>query len=357
MRWDIESFNIESWDSIIKGRQTWEGGKYRHKSNGGTDPKFKDMDDPAFYNLVQDRWSYVYSELFYKTKLHCGGKTKLWMYGMGPVGKLAPPVHDQFNQKGELSGHWQSAKSVWRITNSVNHKSVAETLDYMEPWDMIPTDGMFGIALRPDPAQPGWWYSTDIIMLKKPAQKKVTKGPPTRFSVTEIGPADNGMRRVKISLHAQDGTLRPADKEYGAFFQDWHGSITATIPKGQHSAEMVVHPSGPYVEQEDGLLMLAWNNMYCQRYHEPKKLGFMNWEPTHRTEGLFTTDLFEQRVYDAMVAFANLQNYGHCLLGRQYGRPRQRDGAGVPDPGKQEDRTVQIPHRESGSLSDGRQPG
>jgi hypothetical protein len=183
-------------------------------------------------------------------------------------------------------------------------------LDYMEPWDMIPTDGMFGIALRPDPAQPGWWFSTDIIMLKKPAQKKVTKGPPTRFSVTEIGPADNGMRRVKISLHAQDGTLREADKEYGAFFQDWHGSVTATIPKGQHTAELVVHPSGPYVEQEDGLLMLAWNNMYCQRYHEPKKLGFINWEPTHRTEGLFTTDLFEQRVYDAMVAFANLQNYG-----------------------------------------------
>jgi hypothetical protein len=46
LRWDIEGVPYEGWEAALKGRQVWQGGKYRHKNNGGTDPNFKDMDDP-----------------------------------------------------------------------------------------------------------------------------------------------------------------------------------------------------------------------------------------------------------------------------------------------------------------------
>lgn len=312
-RWDIESFNHESWQGIIKGRQVWEGGKYRHQINGGSNPEFKDMDDPGFFYYVQNRWGYVFSELFYKTKFYGGGKIKIWMYGWGPIGKAHPGISDQFDVNGKFHPQWTDGKFIWRNKNNINNKSVSETLDYMEPWDIIPTNGTWGIAQQLGPT---WWYSTDIILLDKAPQDRVTSGKPTRFSITDLGDAgmDNAgykKRRVRISLRAQDGTLRLSDKDnLSVFFQDWHGDIKADIPKGQHTIEMTVYTWSPLLDGEDDILILCWNNMYCQRYQEPQKLGFVNWEPTPRTEGLFTTSLFSQRVYDAMIAFTNLQNYG-----------------------------------------------
>jgi hypothetical protein len=66
---------------------------------------------------------------------------------------------------------------------------------------------------------------------------------------------------------------------------------------------------------DDQFLLVIWNTLYTSRYLEPTKLGFLNWEPTPRTYlfgaySLSTTDLFEQRMHDAIVAFTNLQNYG-----------------------------------------------
>ena len=59
--------------SILRGRQVWENGKYRHVLNGGTDPTYKNWDDYQFFDHVQHRWSYVFTELFYKTKLYSNG--------------------------------------------------------------------------------------------------------------------------------------------------------------------------------------------------------------------------------------------------------------------------------------------
>ena len=306
MRWDIEQFNPEGWSEIIKGRQVWEGGKYRHRNNGGNTPEFRDIDDNSFYYQVQNRWSYVFSELFYKTKLFAGGQIKVWLYGSGPVGKMTPRYQPQFDDKGNIT--WKNVRFIWNNRNNINNKTVAETVDYMEPWDAIPTHGMFGIAQLDKSNQ---WVNTDILLLDNAPKSTLSVGKPTRFSITELGEVDNKMKRVRISLHGQDGTLRVADKDnYGVFFQDYRGTIQGNMPKGQHSLEMTVYPWEPIKDEEDGVLISAWTNMYIQRYHEPQKLGFMNWEPSPRTEGLFTTTLFDQRVYDALIAFINLQNYG-----------------------------------------------
>ncbi len=311
MRWDIESFNHEDWAGIIKGRQVWEGGKYRHRNNGGNNPEFQDMDDIGFNFYVQDRWGYIFSELFYRTKLYSGGQIKVWMYGWGPVGKLNPGYNSQFEANGGISNQWKYAKYIWNNKNRFNNKTVSETVDYMEPWDMLSSHGRFAIVTKSDPVNnSGWQVSTDIIALKNPIQNRVVKGKPTRYSATDLGPADNDKRRVKVSLHGQDGTIRLADKDYTVFFEDWRGSITSSIPKGQSNTEMVVYPWPDLKKAEDESLILMWNNMYCQRYHEPQKLGFINWEPTPRTENLFISDIFEQRIYDAIIALANLQNYG-----------------------------------------------
>lgn len=308
MRWDIESFNPEGLDQAVKGRQVWEGGKYRHRSNGGNNQDFQDMDDLTFFYFVMSRWSYVFSELLYKTKFFSGGQVKIWMYGTGPVQLENPGFHRQFEDNGDIFNQWKYPKFVWNTRNNYNNRTVAEVADYMEPSDLIPTYGTWAVAQL---STNGQWISSEILLLDKQVQGVITKGSPTRFSITDMGDAGNNQRRVRVSLRGQDGSLRLCNQDnYGIFFESWRGKSQVNFPRGQHTLEMTVPIWEPIRDGEDGVVIVTWNNMYCQRYQEPQKLGFINWEPAPRTENLFITTIFEQRIYDAMVAFTNLQNYG-----------------------------------------------
>ena len=313
IRWDIESIFFGDWNGIARGRQVWEGGKYRHNTNGGTNPEFKDMDDGQFFNYVQERWSYIYTELYYKTRLY--SKSKIWAYGLGPIGQIDPGNKPQFDDNGNISSWWSAPNGgiIWRVRNRFNNRVLEEELDYMEPTDFIPYYFVWAIVQKNE--QYNYWYSTDIIRLKESPKTNVTAGVPTRYYVTDLGTASNGNRRARVSLHAQDGSLRVAHKELKVSFQHWRGHTEAIIPAGSHSVELTTTAPEQVWADEEQYLMLVWNTLYCSRYIEPTKLGFANWEPTPRTflfgsYPLSTSDLFEQRIYDAMIAFSNLQNFG-----------------------------------------------
>jgi hypothetical protein len=314
LRWDIETFFNASWIDILEGRQVWENGKYRHVLNGGTDPNFRDLDDSQFFDYVQHRWSYVFTELYYKTKLY-SQNAKVWMYGLGPVSQIDPFVFPQFDDNGNIDSSWGALYNpIWKLRNKFNNRSVNEELNYMEAWDFIQQFSMWAI-LKYDSVN-NYWGNTDIIRLKNTPKTNTTTGAPTRYHLVDIGAdAATGNRRVRVSLHAQDGSLRLADREYRVTFQHWRGFTEVTIPAGTHSVELTTTSPELVWQTDDHFLLLIWNTIYCSRYHEPTKLGFINWEPTPRTYNfspysLATTDIFEQRVYDAIVGFANLQNYG-----------------------------------------------
>lgn len=312
IRWDIESIFFGDWPGIMRGRQTWEGGKYRSKWNGGTNPTFKDMDDAQFFDYVQERWSYIYTELYYRTRLY--SKSKVWAYGLGPIGQIDPGNKPQFDEKGAISEWWNKPGGgiIWTVKNRFNNRILKDELDYIEPTDFIPYYNVWGIVQQ---SEYGYWYSTDIIRLREVPKTNVTVGVPTRYYVTDLGVAANGNRRARISLHAQDGSLRLADKEYKVTFQHWRGNTEVNIAKGQHSVEITTTSPEPGWADSENFLMMVWNTLYCSRYIEPFKLGFANWEPTPRTflfgsYPLVTSDIFEQPIYDAMIAFCNLQNFG-----------------------------------------------
>ena len=313
IRWDIEYIYHANWDAVIKGRQVWQGGKYRHKANGGTNAAFKDLDDSQFFELVQDRWRFMYTELIYRTKQY-SQQAKVWMYGWGPIGDTTPFSKPQFDEQGNISVWWKEPLGrFWNTRNSYNNLSMRDVIDYMEPGDFIPYYSVWAI-LQQDP-QYGYWGSTDIIRLKNPPKTNNTAGKPTRYHLTDIGPTPRGTRIVKVSLHAQDGSLRNADKDYKITFQHWRGNAEVNIPQGQSSVEIITTSPDLVWLDDEGFLLVVWNTLYTSRYLEPTKLGFANWEPTPRTflngpYPLCTTDLFDQRIYDAMIAFTNLQNFG-----------------------------------------------
>jgi len=314
LRWDIETFYNGEWLSILRGRQVWENGKYRHYLNGGTNSTFKNLDDSQFFDYVQHRWSYVFTELYYKTKLYSKG-AKVWQYGLGPINQASPFIFSQFDDNGNINSSWSTPNNpIWKLRNNINNRIVNEELDYMESWDFIPQYAMWAI-LKQD-IQNKSWGNTDIIRLKNPPKTNTITGAPTRYNITDIGAdAASGNRRVRISLHAQDGSLRIAEQEYRVTFQHWRGSTEVNIPIGKHTVEITTTSPELSWQSDDEFLLIIWNTIYCTRYQEPAKLGFINWEPTPRTYidgpySLATTDIFEQRIYDAVVGFSNLQNYG-----------------------------------------------
>jgi hypothetical protein len=314
LRWDIETFSNAEWLAILKGRQVWENGKYRHAFNGGTNPAFKDMTDAQFFDFVQHRWSYVFTELVYKTRLY-SNNSKIWQYGAGPINQMDPFIFQQFDENGNIGSNWKNPNNpIWNLRNNINNRALNEELNYMEAWDFVQQFAMWAI-LQYD-SQYKQWMNTDIIRLKNPPKTNVTAGAPTRYHIVDIG-ADptTKNRRVRVTLHAQDGSLRAADQAYRVTFQHWRGFAEVTFPVGAHTIEITTTSSELVWQTDDHFLLLIWNTMYCARYHEPTKLGFINWEPTPRTYNfspysLATTDIFEQRIYDAIVGFANLQNYG-----------------------------------------------
>lgn len=312
IRWDIEAIPINDINRTIKGRQVWEGGKYRHQSNGGTDAFFRNMDDNQFYNYAQERWSYVYTELIYKTKLY--SQSKVWLYSWGPSGQMDPSVFPQFGEDGTPSVWWKNPIGFWKIRNRFNNRTIADELSYFEPPDLIQYYGMWSV-LQPDPIN-NIWGNTGFIKLKTTPKTTTTVGVPTRYHLTDIGSDPNtGNRRIRVSLHAQDGSLRVADKTYRVIFQHYLGNTHIDLPKGASSIEMTT--TSPFTSwvNDDFFMAIVWNTIYVNRYHEPTKLGFINWEPTPRTflnseYALSTTDLFEQPIHDAVVGFSNLQNCG-----------------------------------------------
>lgn len=314
LRWDIETFSNAEWISILRGRQVWENGKYRHHLNGGTDPNFNNLDDTQFFDYVQHRWSYVFTELFYKTKLY-SKNAKIWQYGAGPINQMDPFIFQQFDDNGNVHSGWSSPNNpIWKLRNTFNNRAVNEELNYMESWDFVQQFAMWAI-LKYD-SENNYWGNTDIIRLKNTPKTNISTGVPTRYHIVDIGsdPA-TGNRRARISLHAQDGSLRLADKEYRVTFQHWRGYAEVTFPIGTHTIELTTSSPELTWQTDDHFLLLIWSTLYCARYQEPTKLGFINWEPTPRTYNfgpysLATTDIFEQRIYDAVVGFANLQNYG-----------------------------------------------
>ncbi|MFN4146853.1 MAG: hypothetical protein ACK4GN_13590 [Runella sp.] len=314
IRWDIETFANDGWLTILRGRQVWENGKYRHSLNGGTVVPFKDWDDQQFFDFLQHRWSYVFTELFHKTKLY-SRNSKIWQYGAGPITQLDPLIFPQFDETGKIHSSWnRPANPIWQLRNNINNRSVTGELDYMESWDFVQQYAMWSILQYNN--QHNYWTNTDFIRLRNTPKTNVTEGVPTRYHVVDLGinPATN-TRRARISLHAQDGSLRLADRTYRVTFQHWRGDAEVDIPKGSHTVELTTTSPELKWQTDDHYLMIMWNTMYCSRYHEPTKLGFINWEPTPRTFNFGTyslsmTDIFEQRIYDAVVAFANLQNYG-----------------------------------------------
>ncbi|MBB3839426.1 hypothetical protein FHS57_003432 [Runella defluvii] len=316
LRWDIETFSNSEWSSILRGRQVWENGKYRHAFNGGTDPTYKNWDDQQFFDHVQHRWSYVFTELFYKTKLYSNG-AKIWQYGAGPINQMDPFIFPQFDDNGNIHSNWGVPNNpIWKLKNKFNNRAVNEELNYMEAWDFVQQFAMWAV-LQYD-SNVNYWVNTDIIRLKETPKTNVTAGVPTRYHIVDIGADPNtplGNRRVRVSLHAQDGSLRNADKTYRITFQHWRGFAEIDIPAGSNSVELTTTSPELVWQTDDHFLLLIWSTIYCARYQEPTKLGFLNWEPTPRTYNfspysLATTDIFEQRIYDAMIGFANLQNYG-----------------------------------------------
>jgi hypothetical protein len=314
LRWDIENLPYESWDAILKGRQVWQNGQYRHQINGGTDPKFKDMNDPAFFDFVLDRWRYVFSELIYKTKLYSGAK--VWLYGTGPLQPIDSFNKDQFDAAGNISVWWkQSINSLWGRSNSYNQRKLSDEVSYMEPWDNLADIEPFAV-LKLNTSNN--WEQTDMIRLKTNPKNSTVAGTPTRYLITDIdGSGPNGSRKVKVSLHAQDGSLRVADRPYKIVYYHWKGYVETTIQAGISEIEfMTTAPSAKDLERdEDRFLIDIWNTLYAYRNIEKQKLGFMNWEPSPRFNmtapyALSSNDIFNQRVYDAMVAFTNLQNFG-----------------------------------------------
>lgn len=312
LRWDIETFSNAEWISILRGRQVWDNGKYRHAFNGGTDPAFKDLTDSQFFDYVQHRWSYVFTELFYKTRYY-SNNSKIWQYGAGPVNQADPFIFRQFDDNGNVT--YNTANNpIWNLRNKFNNRAVNEELNYMEGWDFVQQFAMWAI-LQYD-SQYKQWVNTDIIRLKNPPKTNVTPGAPTRYHIVDIGvDTTTGNRRVRVTLHAQDGSLRAANQAYRVTFQHWRGFAEANFPAGTHTLELTTTSPELVWQTDDHFLLLIWNTIYCARYLEPTKLGFINWEPTPRTYNfspysLATTDIFEQRIYDAVVGFANLQNYG-----------------------------------------------
>ncbi len=314
LRWDIEALPIGNFEVILKGRQVWQNGQYRHQVNGGTDPKFKNMDDAQFFEYVIDRWRYVFSELIYKTKLYSG--SKVWIYGMGPLQPVDAFTKDQFDGSGNISSWWkQSLNSLWGPSNSYNQRKLSDEVSYMEPWDNLSDIEPFAVLRLDDN---NIWKNTDVLRLKNTAKSITTAGVPTRYLVTDIdGSGPNGSRKVKVSLHAQDGSIRIAERPYKIAFYHWKGYTETTIQQGNSSVEMTTTAPAPadLERDEDRYLVNIWNNLYAFRYVEPTKLGFMNWEPSPRFNmsapyALSSNDIFNQRVYDAMVAFTNLQNFG-----------------------------------------------
>ncbi len=314
LRWDIEGVPYDSWEAALKGRQVWQNGKYRHEINGGTDAQFKKMNDSQFFDYVKNRWIYVFSELVYKTKLYSGAK--VWLYGTGPLQPIDAFNKEQFDSDGNISNWWkQPVNGLWGIRNDYNQRKLNEEVSYMETWDNLADIEPFAILKLDDSNN---WSKTDLIRLKKAPINTITQGLPTRYLITDIdGSGPNGSRKVKVSLHAQDGGLRIAERPYKIAFYHWKGYAEATIQAGSSSVEMVTTaPAKSDLERdEDRFLIQIWNNLYAYRYIEPTKLGFMNWEPSPRFNmvapyALSSNDIFNQRVYDAMVAFTNLQNFG-----------------------------------------------
>ncbi len=314
LRWDIEGVPYDSWEAALKGRQVWENGKYRHGINGGTDARFKNMNDPQFFDYVKNRWIYVFSELVYKTKLYSGAK--VWLYGTGPLHPVDAFDKPQFDDSGNISAWWkQPINGLWGIRNDYNNRKLNEEVSYMETWDNLADIEPF-IVIKLDNTNN--WTKTDLIRLKKTPINTITQGPPTRYLVTDIdGSAPNGSRKIKVSLHAQDGSMRVADQVYKIGFYHHRGYVETPIQTGQSSVEFnTTAPTPKDLERdEDRFLIQIWNNLYAYRHVEPTKLGFMNWEPSPRFNmtapyAIFSNDIFNQRVYDTMVAFTNLQNFG-----------------------------------------------
>jgi hypothetical protein len=306
IRWDIEAFDPAGWDLILKGRQVWANGKYRHAENGGADPYFRNLTDPQFFDYVIDRWSFVFTELMSKTRLY-SQQSKVWLYGYGPLQVANPFTRDQFDAQGNIANHWRIPNTaIWKFRNSFNNKTLAEELTYMEPWDLAPSNTGVWAVLQYSQNDKRW-VNTDIIRLRQTPLSTTSAGAPTRYHVTMLG-REGEMYKVRISLHAQDGSLRKADRDYGIKYEHWKGHQQANIAAGSSSAEMLV-PELNW-QTDDQYLILVWNTMYCMRNIEPTKLGFINWQPSPRTEYLFTSDIFDQRVYDAMIGFTNLQNFG-----------------------------------------------
>jgi hypothetical protein len=311
-RWDIEGFDPTNFVNVQKSRQVWNGGQYRHTINGGTDPKFSVMDDDQFYRFVMDRWSTIFSDLFQKTKDYT--QAKVWMYGLGPLTYIDPKSRDQFDTKGNISSDWSTQIQVlWKFKNQKYGKSPGEIVDYLENWDNIPDMYHWAIIA---PKTDGTWDHTDLIKLKSSPKTNITPGRPTRYCLTDIGTDNTGNRRVRVSLHAQDGALRLANKPYRVLFEHWKGNAYAEIPAGQYSVDVTTTTSDPTALREyqtavdEFYLFRIWNTIYCTRRIEPTKLAFLNWEPAPRSSSLAITDVFDQRIYDAMIAFTNLQNFG-----------------------------------------------
>jgi hypothetical protein len=314
LRWDIESVPIGNWEAILKGRQVWQSGKYRHQLNGGTDTQFKNMDDAQFSDFVNKRCAYIFSELIYKTKLYSG--SKVWLYGGGPLQTVDAFNKPQFDGSGNMSAWWkQPINSIWNITNDYNQRKLSDEVSYMETWDKLCDIEPFVILQLDDKNN---WTTNGVLRLRTSIKANTTAGKPTRFTVTDIdGSGPNGSRKVKVSLHAQDGSLRVADKQYKIGYYHWKGYTETTIQAGNSSIEFITTAPTPsdLERDEDRFLVNVWNDLYGYRYVEPKKLGFMNWEPSPRFSmtapyALSSNDIFNQRVYDAMVAFTNLQNFG-----------------------------------------------
>jgi hypothetical protein len=314
LRWDIEGLPYEGWKEILQGRQVWQNGQYRHEINGGTNAKYKNMNDAVFFDFVMDRWRYVFSELIYKTKLYSG--SKVWLYGTGPLQPVDAFNKEQFDAAGNISTWWrQPLNSLWAASNNYNQRKLSEEVSYMEPWDNLADIEPFAVLKFDDT---NTWQHTDILRLKNNPKNTTISGIPTRYFITDIdGSGPNGSRKVKVSLHSQDGSLRIADRPHKIIYFHWKGYTETTIQPGNSSIEFITTAPSPsdLERDEDRFLVNIWNNLYCYRYIEPKKLGFMNWEPSPRFNmtapySLASNDIFNQRVYDTMVAFTNLQNFG-----------------------------------------------